>query len=74
MVWGVFHSSNMANKKIKTHSKEKIWDKYKIFIIPSAIGGLIAWFFSASFELGVVVFIAVWIGNWIGMQMGSKNK
>ncbi|HMS22981.1 MAG TPA: hypothetical protein PKA38_04450 [Candidatus Levybacteria bacterium] len=64
----------MTKKKIKSRSKENVWEKYKIFIIPSAIGGIIAWFFSASFELGVAVFIAVWIGNWIGMQMRSKNK
>ncbi|MBP6913408.1 MAG: hypothetical protein KBC00_02235 [Candidatus Levybacteria bacterium] len=64
----------MPKKKAKTYSKENLWEKYKIFIIPSLIGGVVAWFFSASFELGVVVFIAVWIGNWIGLQTRSKNK
>lgn len=45
---------------------------YQHLIIPSALGGVIAWFFSGSLSLGVIVAVAVWVGNWIGQEI-KKN-
>lgn len=59
-------------KKNSSDSVSSFWEKYKHFIIPSAFGGFIAWFFSDSFKLGVMVFIVVWIGNYLGKKMLDK--
>ncbi len=48
---------------------ENFWERYKHYLIPSIIGGIAAWGFSSSFDLGAVVFVAVWIGNWIVYSM-----
>ena len=62
-------------KKVRKAPKKSsnFWEQYKRYIIPSAIAGVIAWFFGRSLELGIVVFIAVWIGNWIGVIVLKKK-
>ena len=63
----------MAKKSAKTtKSADNLWKKYQHFIIPSLIGGGIAWIFSEDLRLGVIVFITVWIGNWIGLYLRKK--
>ena len=42
---------------------------YEHYLIPSVIGGVIAWFFSESMMLGVVVFVAVLVGNYFGFKI-----
>lgn len=66
-----------SKKKIVRKSppkKESFWNQYREYIVPSAIGGVIAWFFSASLELGIVVFLAVWVGNWVGRVYLKKAR
>lgn len=46
---------------------------FEHLIIPSTIGGVIAWVFSGNVILGVIVFVAVWIGNWIGSSFFKKK-
>lgn len=60
--------------RIQSPKKESMWLKYREYIIPSAIGAVIAWFFSASIELGVVVFLAVWVGNWVARVYLKKAR
>ncbi|MBI2443575.1 MAG: hypothetical protein HYV40_06770 [Candidatus Levybacteria bacterium] len=61
----------MARKA--TRSSGNLWEKHKHYVVPSLVGGVIAWFFSGDFMLGVLVFIAVWVGNWIGYSMLRKK-
>lgn len=64
-----------AKKTAHRHvvKKKSFWKEYRRFIVPSVLGGVIAWFFSASLMLGVIVFIAVWVGNWIGREYLEKK-
>lgn len=58
----------------KSSAKQKnIFEQYRHYLIPSTIGGVIAWFYSGSFELGVIVFIGVWAGNWVGKELLKKK-
>ncbi|MBI2032850.1 MAG: hypothetical protein HYT10_00050 [Candidatus Levybacteria bacterium] len=45
---------------------------YKHYLIPSFIGLVIAWYFSNSMNLALVVFVAVWIGNWASEEILQK--
>lgn len=57
----------MANtKRIKKH-------EYKHFVVPSVIGWAVTYILSGSFNLAVVVLVAVFIGNWIGYSVFLKK-
>jgi hypothetical protein len=58
--------------KAKTTKSKKQFSDYNRFIIPSTLGGVIAWLLSGDLGLGIIVFIAVWIGNWIGFSLKKK--
>lgn len=48
------------------------YDEHKQYLVPAAIGGVIAWLFSGDFMLGIQVFVAVWVGCWVGRKLLSK--
>ncbi|MEN9406895.1 MAG: hypothetical protein RLZZ455_111 [Candidatus Parcubacteria bacterium] len=62
----------MAKKLKAKKQTESFWHVYKQYIVPSLIGGVIAWIFSEDLRLGVMVGITVWIGSWIGMYLRRK--
>ena len=69
----MLHIIYMAKKQVKAKkSAESFWHTYKQYIVPSLIGGVIAWIFSEDLRLGVMVGITVWIGSWIGMYLRRK--
>lgn len=68
----------MAKKKVVHHKKKQahwsdIWHKYKVYIVPSAIGGVVAWWFAGNLNLGILIFIAVWAGNWVAREVLEKK-
>lgn len=46
-------------------SSDNFLQKHQHNLIPSSVGGLVAYFFSGVVLLGVLVFAAVWIGNMV---------
>lgn len=70
------HIIYMAKKVTRVKITSKVKPRgvgYEHYLIPSVIGAVIAWFFSDSFVLGVIVFIAVLIGNYIGFKILQKR-
>jgi hypothetical protein len=65
----LMHSVGMARKTSRTTSKKLGYEHY---LVPSFIGGVIAWYFAESMMLGVFVFLAVLLGNYIGFKMLQK--
>ena len=64
----------MAKKKRRVVSKSKgTQDLYWHFIVPCVIGGAIAWFFTGSMMLAVMVLLAVLIGNYVGYEIVKKK-
>lgn len=63
-----------VSKKVKSPKKGNLWEHYKAYIIPSALGAAIALLVSRSIELGSVVFIAVWIGNLVARVYLVRHK
>lgn len=66
----IFHSRIMAKKKT---AKQSWVQANKHFLIPAGIGGLVAWIFSDSFQLGALVFVGVWVGMYIGGCISHKK-
>lgn len=68
----------MPTKKAAHHKKQAhwsdIWHKYKDYIVPSGIGGAVAWWFSMSLNLGILIFIVVWAGNWLVKNVLEKKS
>lgn len=68
----------MAKRKRATPAKKSstpvsgFYDGHKQYIVPAAIGGVIAWVFSGDFMLGIQVFVAVWVGCWVGRKLLAK--
>lgn len=59
--------------KVKKTATKKITE-YRHLLIPSAVGGVVAWIYSGgSFDFGVVIFITVWIGAWFGYSVVNKK-
>lgn len=73
----MFHSKTMAKSKTKKTAKNRelgnFWEKYKYKIVPAGIGGVMAFIFSGSFQLGVMVFLAVLVGSWVGHELLKKK-
>lgn len=66
----------MAAKKRSTtlsQSSQNPVEKYKHMLIPSSVGGVVAYIFSGVVMLGLVVFAAVWVGNMIGHALHKKK-
>jgi hypothetical protein len=73
------NSRVMATKKRKVTAARKtskpvsgFYEEHKQYIVPAAIGGVIAWLFSGDFMLGIQVFVAVWVGCWVGKKLLAK--
>lgn len=64
----VFHSRDMAKRKV---AKVNWAQANRHLLIPAGIGGLVAWIFSDSFQLGALVFVGVWVGMIIS---GASHK
>lgn len=62
----------MAKRKV-VRAKKSTEDLYWHFIVPSVIGGAIAWFFTGSMILAVMVLIAVLVGNYVGYEVVKKK-
>ena len=63
----------MAKRKAVRTKKAATQDLYWHFIVPCVIGGAIAWFFSGSMILAVMVLIAVLVGNYVGYEVVKKK-
>lgn len=61
----------MAKKTVKSNKSGVVG--YELYVIPSVIGGMIAWLFSDSFGLGMLVFAAVLVGNYFGFKILQKK-
>ena len=53
-------------KKTKSASPQALDPEFTGYLIPSVIGGVIAWVLSGSLGLGVIVFVALMLGNYFG--------
>lgn len=62
----------MANKVTKKTRSGAVG--YAHYVIPSVIGGVIAWYFADSMGLGILVFSAVLVGNYFGFKILQKNN
>ena len=61
-------------RRVTSKRSNKTSEVYWHFIIPCVIGGAIAWFFSGSVTLAVLVLVAVLIGNYVGYKLVKINK
>jgi Na+/H+-translocating membrane pyrophosphatase len=63
----------MAKRTIRNASTPSLnFDQYKKHLIPSTLGGVVAYLFSGVAMLAVAVFAAVWVGNMIGHAIHKK--
>jgi hypothetical protein len=61
----------MAKKKSSSSSLNLM--NYKSHLIPSALGGGVAFFLTGIAVLGAIVFAAVWVGNMISHHLHKKS-
>lgn len=67
----------MAKRKLraKRHAPRAINTGFAWhFIAPCVIGGAIAWVFTGSITLAVIVLFAVLIGNYVGYELVKNYK